>query len=355
MRTKRLSAHWISKKNIRLKKTNLPRVKDKELILKVESCAICGSDLKIYFNGNKRVKSGQIIGHEISGSIVKIGKKVKNFNLGQRLAVGADVGCGRINCEYCKRGSVNSCDLNYAIGHQFEGGFNQFMKINKTTLLNGPLTKIPKHISFDEAALSEPLACCLNGYEKSNVQRNKIILIIGAGPIGYLLSALGKLYKSKLIILADYSLSRLRFAKKNLKNISLINLKKKDLVKEVRRLTKNKLCDYIFTACNSIEAQQQSIDLVSKNGVINFFGGLSNNNKKKLELDSNLIHYKEASITGSHGSTPTQNKYAVKLISRKLIDVKPLITDLFSIKDIHLAYNKAISGKGMKVVIKPNQ
>jgi len=355
MKNKRLSVHWISKKNIKLKKTNLPHIKDKELLLKVESCAICGSDLKIFFNGNKRVKSGQIIGHEISGSIVKIGKKVKNFNLGQRLAVGADVGCGRSNCEYCKSGSINSCDLNYAIGHQFEGGFNQYMKINETTLSNGPLTKIPKHISFDEAALSEPLACCLNGYEKSNVQKNKVTLIIGAGPIGYLLCALGKLYKSKLIILADYSLSRLRFAKKNLKNISIINLNRKNLINEVKRLTKNKLCDYIFTACNSIEAQQQSIQLVSKSGVINFFGGLSNNKKKKLELDSNLIHYKEASITGSHGSTPIQHRHAMKLISRKQIDVKPLITDLFSIKNIHLAYNRAASGKGMKVVIKPNQ
>ena len=310
--------------------------------------------MKIFFNGNNRVKSGQIIGHEISGSIMKMGKKVKNFKLGQRLAVGADVGCGRGNCEYCKNGSVNTCDLNLAIGHQFEGGFNQYMKINEKTLFNGPLTKIPKHISFDEAALSEPLACCINGYEKSNVKKKKTILIIGAGPIGYLLCALGRLYESKLIILADYSLSRLKFANKNLKNISIIDLNKKNLVREVQRLTKYKLCNYIFTACNSIDAQQQSINLVSKGGVINFFGGLSKNNKKKLELDSNLIHYKEASITGSHGSTPAQHRYAVKLISRKLINVKPLITDLFSIKDIHLAYNKAISGEGMKVVIKPN-
>ena len=79
MTLKRISAHWISKKNIKLKKTNLPHIKDEELLLKVESCAICGSDLKIFFNGNNRVKSGQIIGHEISGSIMKIGKKVKKF------------------------------------------------------------------------------------------------------------------------------------------------------------------------------------------------------------------------------------------------------------------------------------
>ena len=112
-----------------------------------------------------------------------------------------------------------------------------------------------------------------------NQMCKKTILIIGAGPIGYLLCALGKLYESKLIILADYSLSRLRFAK-NLKNIFTIDLNKKNLVREVQLLTKYKLCNYIFTACNSIEAQQQSINLISKGGVINFLEDYLTTRKK---------------------------------------------------------------------------
>jgi L-iditol 2-dehydrogenase len=357
MKKKRQSLHWVGKKNIQLKETNVPKLKNGEILLKVESCAICGSDVKIFFHGNKRVNPGQIIGHEIAGTVIETkGKNLHKFKVGDRLAVGADVPCGKKICKYCNSEQANCCDKNYAIGHQFEGGFTDYMILNKLTLNFGPVVKFKKNISFDEAAIAEPLACCINGFETVNYNKKKeVILILGAGPIGFLLASLGKYYnKNSKIILADYTVTRLNFAKKKIKNLITINLKKEELIKKILQITNNNLCDYIFTANNSIRSQIDAIKVVAKKGVINFFGGLPHNSKDTLKIDSNIIHYKEAIITGSHGSTPSQHKKAIELISKKKINVKPLITHIYSLKNIKLGYKKAISGNAMKVVIKPH-
>ena len=350
----RTSLHWVAKKKIELKKTKVPKINNFELLLRVESCAICGSDLKIYHHGNARVKTGQIVGHEIAGQVVKIGSKIKDYRVGDRISIGADTSCGKKTCKYCFNGKENCCEKNYAIGHQFEGGFTQYMKINSLVSKYGPIAKFSKKISYDEASLAEPLACCINGFEKVNFKPNGTLLILGAGPIGFLLARLGKLYKSRKIILADFSLQRLIFAKKNIKKINIINLKKDNLFEKVKKITRNNFCDYIFTANNSIEAQKSAFRLVGKNGKINFFGGLPHNTKKDILVDTNLIHYKELVITGSHGSTASQHKKALSLISKRKINVRSLITHKYKLTDAKLAYSMAISGNAMKIIIKPN-
>jgi L-iditol 2-dehydrogenase len=351
---KRLSLHWISKKKIELRTSKIPKINKYEMLLKVESCAICGSDLKIFYHGNKRVKSGQIIGHEIAGKIIDIGSKVKNFKVGDNVSIGADTSCGKKSCQYCMNGNENCCDTNYAIGHQFEGGFTQYMKINQLVSKYGPISKFSKNISYDEVSLSEPLACCINGFEKVNFKKKGVLLILGAGPIGYLLASLGRLYECKNIILADYSESRLNFARSNLSRIVTVNLKKENLFKRIKKITKNKFCDYIFTANNSIESQKISISVVGKSGKINFFGGIPGKDCKNLLIDSNIIHYKEIVLTGSHGSTALQHKKALKLIISRKINVKALITHRYKLTDVKKAYEKAISGKAMKIIIKPH-
>src|SRR3989338_2754488 len=117
-KTLRKSAMWQGFNNIEIVTNKIPDVKSGEALVKVESCAICGSDLRILKHGNARVKQGTIIGHEIAGQIVKIGKGVTKFTVGDRVAIVADVPCGK--CIHCKAGRGNCCDINYAIAHQFE-------------------------------------------------------------------------------------------------------------------------------------------------------------------------------------------------------------------------------------------
>jgi L-iditol 2-dehydrogenase len=116
-----------------------PPCGDHEAILKVGSCAVCGSDIRIYHYGTPRVKFPAIMGHEIAGEIIKTGQHVTRVKVGDRIAVGADVPCGR--CSWCQSGMGTSCAINYAIGYQFAGGFQEQMVLNETILAYGPVTK----------------------------------------------------------------------------------------------------------------------------------------------------------------------------------------------------------------------
>ena len=350
--TKRKCVIWQDYNKISVVNRDIPEIKDNEILLKVESCAICGSDLRIFKYGNSRVQSGQIIGHEISGIITQAGSKVNKFQVNDRVSVGADVPCG--NCIYCKSGKPNCCDINYAIGHQFEGGFAQYMILNELTVNLGPVHKISDNINYNEASLAEPLACCINGFERAFVKENSNIVIFGAGPIGIMLAMLANSISSKNIIIIDPQDNRLEIAKKIINNIHIINPEKENSIKKLYQITDDFGADFIFTACPSIDAQKEAIEMVAKRGVINLFGGLPKDSSR-LSFYSNLIHYKEAYITGSHGSTPKQHKKAVELIESGKIDVSSLITHEYSIDNIEEAYKTAASGKAVKVIIKPNK
>lgn len=343
-------ATWDALEVIRVAESSMPSLKKGEMLIKVMACSICGSDIRIFKNGNPRVKSGQIVGHEIAGRVVAV-NEVANFSVGDDVSVGADVPCG--DCRFCNAGNCNCCRTNLAIGHQLEGGFTEYVKLQASTVSFGPVQKFVSPISYAEAALAEPLACCINGYEKCGDERFDSVLIFGAGPIGMLLGFLGKHYGAKTVIMIDPSDQRLSWAEKLKAADYTIKFDRTTTVEQVMSLTNGFGCDRVFTACPVSETHSLAIELVSVMGVVNLFGGLPAS-EKSVPLPSNEIHYKEAKITGSHGSTPKQHKKALKLIESGSIKVSQLITHEFSLDGINEAYACAMSGTGLKVVIKPH-
>jgi len=169
-----------------------------------------------------------------------------------------------------------------------------------------------------------------------------------------MLCLLASFYQAKNIILIEPSEDRLKFAKNNIGNINhFINPLKNDPVEKVMKITRKIGAQLVFTANPIIETHEQAVEIVSKRGVVNLFGGLPKT-APKIKILSNTIHYKEAYITGSHGSTPKQHNKALKLIEAKKIQLDFLITHKFPLKDIHTAFETAKSGKGLKVIVKPN-
>ena len=345
----RTVATWEGIGKIAINKQPIPNLGEGEVLVKVESCSICGSDLRIYKNGNARVEKGTIIGHEISGLVVA-SKNNANFEPGDRVAIGADVPCDE--CIYCISGNPNCCEINYAIGHQFEGGFSEYIVLNKLTAKSGPIQKIPPHVEYSHAALAEPLACCINGYERCGKLEFKSVVIFGCGPIGMMLGLLGKLFGAEIVIIIDPNESRLALAKSiGACNFS-VNANEPGLIDKVKEYTGGIGADRVFTACPVAATHEIGIELLSKRGTINLFGGLPSV-EPKVSFSSNDIHYKEASITGSHGSTPKQHAQALKMISDGSINLNPLITHSFKLADIEEAYQLAMSGRCLKIVIKP--
>ena len=327
----------------------MPSVNRGDLLIKISSCAVCGSDVRITDSGNDRVKVPAIIGHEIAGTVVSVGEDVTQFKVGERVAVGADIPCGA--CYWCLNGMGNCCDKNYAMGYQFPGGFAEYCLLNSTVVRFGPVCRIPNDVSMDEAALAEPLACCINGMERVFFKPGQSVLVMGSGPIGLMLVQLAKIYGSPLVVLSDVDEKRLEEAVKA-KPDHVINSSRENLTTEVARLTNNVGIDVVFTACASAEAHEAAIEVTSKRGFINFFGGLPSS-ARKISILSNKIHYKELYITGSHGSTPRQHAAAMQLISSKRIDVSSLITHSFGLDDIAVALDTVRTKKGLKVMIHP--
>ena len=353
MNIRNKSAVWSGPNKLLLVEENLPILKNGEALLKVESCAICGSDLRILKHGNPRVASGRIIGHEISGVICALSDGVSKWNIGDRVSVGADIPCGQ--CHHCQSGRPNCCDINYAIGHQFEGGFSEYLILNELTLRLGPVKKLKPDTDFDCAALAEPLACCINGFERGLMEKGRSVVVFGAGPIGMMLGMLALfVYKAPIVVLIDPNQKRLDKAMEIGAATMALNPNNIDVVKAVIEMTSGAGADMIFTACPAVETHEQAISMVAKRGVVNLFGGLAGTARPIL-LSSNFLHYREAYITGSHGSTPEQHSKAVELIESGAVPVERLITHSFPLSDINKAYEVAGSGDAIKVVIKPNQ
>lgn len=326
-----------------------PSIKRGEILVKVRSCAICGSDVRIYHRGNPRVKPPQIIGHEIAGEVVEVGEGVEKFKVGDRVALGADVPCGV--CRFCRNGLGNNCPLNYAIGYQFQGGFAEYIPLNEITVKYGPLHKIPDNLSFDEASLAEPLACCLNGYELAALKPGDTVVIIGAGPIGCMLVELARGLGAGKIILSQRSKKRLELARRFSADTYISSLEE-DFVKRVMEETDGEGADVVMVACASTSAQQEALRVVAHRGRVNFFGGLPPGSAK-ISIDSNIIHYRECFILGSHGSVPRQHRIALNLLAKEVVKGENFITHHFSLDEINKAFQVAKSHQGLKVIIHP--
>ncbi|HLD72411.1 MAG TPA: zinc-dependent dehydrogenase [Candidatus Nanoarchaeia archaeon] len=336
-------------KELSLEQVANPAIKPNTILLKVHSCAICGSDLRIMSSGNPRVKYPAIIGHEIAGEIIALGEGITKWKTGDRIALGADVPCGK--CGHCTNGRGNCCDENYAIGYQFSGGFAEYCLLEPMVVDYGPIIKIPEEVSFDQAALMEPLACVLNGLELAQMKVGKSVLIIGSGPIGCLGIMAAKALSASKVILAEIDDKRLEVAKKFLADF-YINSKTENLVERIKEITSGRGVDLVFTMCPSVEAQEQAIELVAKRGYVNFFGGLPKD-ARKIQFSSNSIHYKECFVMGSHGSTPRHNQIAMDLIASEKVEVQKLITHRFSLDQIEEGFKVMKNMEGLKVVINP--
>jgi len=322
-----------------------------EAILKVMSCAVCGSDLRIFHYGNDRVKLPAVMGHEIAGVVTAVGANVNRVKVGDRVAVGADVPCG--TCYWCTNGMGTNCRINYAIGYQFPGGFQEYMPLNETTLNFGPITHIPEQLSFDDACLAEPLACALNGLELANFGIGKSICIIGLGPIGCMMLELSKIFGAKKVFAAQRSRRRMEMAKQFRPDARFIATEEEDLVATVLRETDGEGVDLAITTAGTVEAQADAIKMVRHRGYVNLFGGLKN--QPNLTIDSNLIHYKECFVMGSHGSLPRHHANAVDLIARGDIDAALYISKIFKLSEVQAAFDYHESRAGLKVVVHPGE
>lgn len=326
-----------------------PEVDAGSVLVKVAACAVCGSDVRIFHHGNPRVTPPAIMGHESAGEVVAVGKDVRKFRVGDRVAMGGDVPCGE--CEFCEAGIGNNCRINYALGYQFPGSFAEYVLLNPLVVNHGPVHVVPDHVTLEEAALAEPVACCLNGLELCRVKLGDTMVVIGAGPLGLMLIELGRRLGATKAILVNRSRPRLEMARW-IGADAYICSSEEDAVARVLKETDGLGADVIFTACPSPEAQADAIRMAKNRARVNYFGGLPKG-QSIVPIDTNLLHYREIFVFGSHGAMPRHHRQAVNLIADGAIDAKRYISHRYPLDKVVEAFAAAEGRGGMRVVVTP--
>lgn len=327
-----------------------PNVGSKEILIRVKTCATCGTDAKIFRHGHPRLKPPQIIGHEISGEVVEVGSQIDGFRLGDRVQVIAAIPCGE--CWLCESNRMTICENQLSMGYQFAGGFAEYMVIPWEVIRVDGVNLIPDNVSFDEAAVTEPLACVLNSQEIVGVTKGDTVLVMGAGPIGCLHVRLARALGAERVFLADVNGDRLALSSEKVKPDASINMEKENLAEKVKTLTNGRGPSVVITAAPSGAAQELAISIVSPGGRVSFFGGLPKD-KPLINCDSNIVHYKEVTLFGANGSSPRQNLEALKMISEGKVSVADLITHKVALDQVLDAIEAVMSGTAIKVVVNP--
>jgi len=332
-----------------VKEVEIPKCPSDGILMKIEACAICATDVKVYRYGHKLIKPPRITGHELSGTIIETGGEVKGYRKGDRVTVAPAVPCGE--CFYCRRGIQAMCADLTAIGYHYDGGFAGYMVVPSRAVRNDCVNVLPDNVSFEEAALTEPLAAVLNCQEISGVGLGNTVVIIGAGPLGCLHAWIGRARGAAKIIMTELSPKRLELSKIAEADI-YIDASREDPVKRVLQETGGRGADVVITACSSGKAQEQALEMVCACGKINFFGSLPKG-KSVINFDSNLVHYKQCCVLGSHGSAPRENKLSLELISKGLVKIQNLITHRLPLAELLNGITIMEEGKGLKIIISP--
>lgn len=327
-----------------------PKIKAGELLLSVEACAVCGSDVRTIWHGSSHVKPPRILGHEVVGTILEVGEGVSGYEVGDLVAVAPAIGCGK--CMYCRSGHTNMCPELETIGFEFDGGFAEIMVVPAKAILQGHVNKLPAGLLPEQAVIAEPLACCLNGQELLGISLGQRVAVIGAGIIGLFHAELALLKGASQIFVVDVVAKRLEYARALGERVVVINSMDTNPVTEILSRTDGYGVEVVVVACPVGEAQAQALEMVARRGRVSLFGGLPPKNSLGY-LDSNVIHYKEIGVFGAHASTAAQNRFALNLLAHGQINLHHYSTHVFPLSQIMEGIEAMREGKIMKAIIKP--
>jgi len=335
--------------HLEVKEVPDPQLEPGSVVIKIKVCSICGTDLRTYHYGNDRIKLPHILGHEIAGQISAVGSQVSDFQVGDRVAITPRIACGE--CFYCRKGQDIYCLNNLSFGYRLPGGYAEYLLVPERGVQYGVVNTIEDSVSFEEAALAETLACCVRAQKTSRVGSGDTVVIVGGGPVGIIHCRLAKINDAARVVLVEKETKRLEQV--NLDSIDkVVGSYKNNVEAEILALTEGNGADVVIVACSSAQAQEQSLSLASRGGRVNFFGGLPPG-EAKVSIDSNLVHYREVSLQGSHGSTPPDNRQALDMLAKRTIVIDDLITHTFPLESIKEAFLFAESRKGMHVAVLP--
>lgn len=320
-----------------------------EVLVKVEACGICGSDVHGYDGTSGRRIPPIVMGHEASGTVAGLGRDVKGFKQGDRVTFDSTVYCGQ--CSYCERGEVNLCERRQVVGvscsdYRRHGAFAEYIAVPQHILY-----PLPDSISFPEAAMLEAASVALHAVRLSPMQEAKTALVIGAGMIGLLTMQAAKAAGCARVMIADVDASRLKLAEEVGADV-VLHASGDALVAEVLRLTQGQGVDVVLEAVGRNETVSAAIDCVRKGGAVTLIGNIA----AEVTLPLQKVVTRQVRLQGSCASAGEYPE-AIALIAAGKIKVKPLITAVAPLEagPQWFARLHAHEPNLMKVILTPSQ
>ncbi|MEJ6573542.1 MAG: zinc-dependent alcohol dehydrogenase family protein [Actinomycetes bacterium] len=311
-----------------------PTPGNRDVIVKVASVGICGTDLHI-LEGEFAPTLPIIPGHEMAGRVVAVGKDVKEVKIGDLVAVDPSLHCGE--CFYCRRARGNLCENWNALGVSYPGAAAEFLK---APVKNCHI--LPKGIDVFEAALIEPLSCAIRGYDVLPRIPGSHYLIYGSGTMGLMMAELAKRNGAASVSIVDINESKLETAR-------ILGIDHATL--DVKTLNQPRGWDVVIDCTGVAKAIQEALSHVMPGGTFLQFGVA--NEKAKVEIEPFWIYNKEITIAGSMAVLHTFDR-AVDLFSSGVLNPKVMISDRFALDDYEAALTAFKSGRGRKIIITPN-
>lgn len=339
---------------LRFESRELPAAKPGEVILDVEACGICGTDLKILRGEHRAFPEGtvRIPGHELVGRVNAVGEGVSVVKPSGRVVVAPNLPCGE--CPTCLMGRSNLCERFQAIGITLDGGFADQVRIPAAAVRSGVLLPAPEQEDAAVLSLTEPLAAVLRGQRAVDLAADETLLVSGAGPIGLLHIVAARAHaRVKQVIVSEPCQSRRDRALEAGADLA-VDPSERDLAEAVREATDGYGVDAAIVAVPVGAAVRGALAATGIGGRINVFGGMPRD-QAMVELDLNEIHYRELLVTGTTANTTEDCREALELLLSGGIAAADLISARYPLDRFDDAFTHAARGDAAKVVIMPTQ
>lgn len=334
--------------DVKVENISRPVCNEGELLVKVDGCAVCGSDMKAYKSGNPRMRPPITMGHEFAGVIVE-NRFGGEYTVGDRVVMATSVACG--GCYYCQQGWRNLCSNVRPMGFGYNGGMAEYVAIPELALNGGHVIKVPSSVEPLHAALAEPVSCAVNSCENARIKAGDSVLVMGAGPMGILNALVAREAGAAKVFMSEINPARL--SQCDAFNFDrLINPAEDDIAAVIKEETNGIGVDVAIVAAPAAFPQQQALSLVRKRGTVCLFASLPAGNSE-LTIDSRIIHYGEITLVGTSDSTPAHVQRAVEIISSADFPSDKLITHTLGFDGFEKAIELMTSGEALRVVLVP--
>ncbi|NZA37870.1 alcohol dehydrogenase catalytic domain-containing protein [Eubacterium callanderi] len=328
-----------------------PQGNDDNIIVKVKSASICGTDMRTFLKGNDKIDVPRVLGHECAGDIVHAGKLAREhgYQAGDRVTIAPAIGCGE--CWPCKTRHTNMCDHLTTIGFQYEGVFAPYLEIPAQAIKMNNVIKLPDSIEYDDATLIEPAACALNGQRYMHIEPGDFVVVYGSGMIGCIHAELAFQKGAAKVIIVEPVEKRGKIAMEKVPGVIWVNPFTQDTAAEVEKITEGRGANVVITATSVPSVHTEAQVIAAKMGRISLFGGLPG--ESRGHIDSNLIHYKELQVCGVHATTPDCMREIMQLMAEGKLDAKKYIERSIKLENIMDGFTAIRDENIMKVVVHP--